>query len=140
MKKHKKLKLESLWHGFLRKMASNGYKRKDASKHNKKGVEAVTELDWSFKYSNEDLRTITKTMPISDFCEVQYLKYIAHVTRLLNVSIQKQLLFTNERKKFSRNVWLKIETMLGLSTMQIEKKMRNKKEFMFLICQRYQHM
>ena len=103
-------------------------------------MEAVTELDWFFKYSNEDLRTITKTIPISDFCEVQYLKYIVHVSRLPNVSIQKQLLFTNERKKFSRNVWLKIETMLGLSTMQIQKKMRNKKEFMFLICQHYQHM
>ena len=49
------------------KMVANGYKRKNAPKHNKKGVEAVTELDWSFKYSNEDLRTITKTMPISDF-------------------------------------------------------------------------
>ena len=65
MKQHEKLKLESVWNGFLRKMVENGYNRKNAPKHNKKGVEAVTELDWSFKYSNEDLRTITKTMPIS---------------------------------------------------------------------------
>ena len=35
MKQHEKLKLESVWNGFLRKMVANGYKRKNAPKHNK---------------------------------------------------------------------------------------------------------
>ena len=144
LKAHEKLKLETIWHGFLRKMVTNGYKRKNAPKHKKKGVDPATQvigdLDWSFKYSNEDIHNITKTMPISEFCGVQHLKYIAHVIRLPNFAIQKQLLFTTERKKFSRDPWLKIETMLGLSTMQIQTTMRNKKEFMSLICNRYQHM
>ena len=53
-------------------------------------------------------------MPISEFCEVQqHLKYIAHVIRLPGFAIQKQLLFTTERKKFSRDPWLKVEIMLG---------------------------
>ena len=86
LKAHEKLKLETIWHGFLRKIVTNWYKRKNAPKHKKKGVDPATQvigdLDWSFKYSNEDIHNITKTMPISEFCEVQHLKYIAHVIRL----------------------------------------------------------
>ena len=86
---------------------TNGYKRKNAPKHKKKGVDPVTQvigdLDWSFKCSNEDIRNITKTMPVSEFCKIQHLKYIADVIRL-PFAIQKQLLFTTERKKFSRDL------------------------------------
>ena len=31
MKVHEKLKIETVWHGFLRKMVSNGYKRKSGA-------------------------------------------------------------------------------------------------------------
>ena len=79
---------------------TNGYKRKNAPKHKKKEVDPATpvilDLDWSF---NKDIRNITKTIPISEFCEIQHLKYIAHVIRLPNFAIQKQLLFTTERKR-----------------------------------------
>ena len=138
-------KLESIWHGFLRKMITNGYKRKNvpveylkAKKDGKKSNVTVPEpygLDWSFVYNNTQLRAITKTKDIRSFCKIQHLKYIAHVTRLNNDSYQKQLLFCCEHKKYSRDRWLKIEKELGVSRIQIQKSMQNKKEFMSLLYQ-----
>ena len=52
------------------------------------------DLDWSYIFSNNKLTQITKTTNIVDFCKTQHLKYIAHVTRLGNVS--------NQSKYFSR--------------------------------------
>ena len=106
-------KLESIWHGFLRKMVSNGFKRKNvppeylmARKKAKKSNINIPEpdgLDWAFVFSNENLRQITKRKSLTSFCKIQHLKYIAHVTRLENSSLQKQLLFTCDRKKYARD-------------------------------------
>ena len=64
---------------------------------------------------------------------MQHLKYVAHVTRLDNNSFQKQLLFSTDHKKYTRNRWIKMEKDLNISTMQIQKMMKNKKEFMSLL-------
>ena len=121
-------KLETIWHGFLRKMVRGGYQRK-----NEPNDENV---NWSFKYSNAELRNITKTTKLVDFCEFQHLKFIAHVTRMPNSNAQKQLLFCGNHKKYSRNKWLKAK-QLGISTLQAQKVMQNRKEFMLLILHRY---
>ena len=136
-------KLESIWHGFLRKMVSNGFKRKNVPqmflsirKKGKKSNANIPEpdgLDWAFALSNDDLRKITRTKNIASFYKIQHLKYIAHVTRMENSSLQKQLLFTSDRKKYARDTWIKIEKDLNLSKMQIQKTMQNKKEFMSLL-------
>ena len=136
-------KIESIWHGFLRKMIANGFKRKNvpleylkAKKEAKKHNITIPEpdgLDWAYIYSNETLCTITKTTPISSFCRIQHLKYIAHVTRLENNSLQKQLLFTTNHKKYSKDPWIKFEKELNISKIQIQKMMQNKKEFMSLL-------
>ena len=125
-------KLESIWHGFLRKMVSNGFKRKNvppeylmARKKAKKSKTNISEPQ------------ITKAKNITSFCKIQHLKYIAHVTRLENSSLQKQLLFTCDRKKYARDTWVKIEKDLNLSKMQIQKTMQNKKEFMSLLHQQF---
>ena len=136
-------KIESIWHGFLRKMIANGFKRKnvpleylkakkEAKKHNIT-IPEPDDLDWAYIYSNETLCTITKTTPISSFCKIQHLKYIAHVTRLENNSLQKQLLFTTNHKKYSKDPWIKFEKELNISKIQIQKMMQNKKEFMSLL-------
>ena len=62
-------KLETIWHGFLRKMITNGFKRKNVSqeyliaqKKAKKSNTIVPEpddLDWAYVYNNEKLREIT---------------------------------------------------------------------------------
>ena len=116
-------------------MVRNGYKRKYLP--DKKTIERDSidkkDLDYAFIISNERLIHITNTWKISEYCEMQHLKYIAHITRLPNNTYQKQFLFSLERKKFSRNKWLKIEKQLGISTMQIQKLMQNKEKFMFLM-------
>ena len=119
-------------------MVSNGLKRKNvpqaylkARKKAKKTNVILPEpdgLDWAFIFSNEKLRKITKTNDISSFCKIQHLKYLAHVTRLSNDSLQKQLLFTCNHKKYHRDPWLKLEKELSLSKMQIQKMMQNKRK------------
>ena len=136
-------KLETIWHSFLRKMISNGFKRKNvppdylkAKKAAKKTGEIVPEpegLDWAYIFDNNKLCEITKTTNITSFCRIQHLKYIAHVTRLDNDSLQKQLLFSIDRKKFSRDPWIKTEKELNISKLQIQKTMQDKNEFMSLL-------
>ncbi len=111
-------------------------KAKHKSITNEPGPEPE-DLDWAYIYSNKDLITITKTFKISHFCKIQHYKYIAHVTRLDNNSFQKQILFAREQKKYARNRWLKLENELHMSTMQIQKVMQNKDEFMSLLCHIY---
>ena len=140
-------KIESIWHGFLRRMVSNGFKRKNvppeyrkAKKEAKKSGTEIPEpegLDWAYVYDNEKLRSITKTSNISNFCKIQHLKYIAHVTRLDNNSLQKQLLFTTDHKKYSRDIWVKMEKDLCISKVQIQKTMQTKNKFMSLLHQVY---
>ena len=85
------------------------------------------DLDWSYIFSNNKLTQITKTTNIVDFCKTQHLKYIAHVTTLGNDSYQKQILFSTEHKKYTRDRWLKFEKDLSISKTQIQKIMQNKK-------------
>ena len=61
------------------------------------------------------------------------MRYIAHVTRLENDSLQKQLLFSNNRKKYTRDRWIKLEKELSLSKMQIQTMVQNKKQFTSLL-------
>ena len=107
-------KIESLWHGFLRKMVTNGFKRKNLSKEylnarkkakskkTKQDIPVPDDVDWAFLFSNKQLELITKTSNITNFCKTQHLKYLAHVTRLGNDWYQKQILFSCDHKKFAR--------------------------------------
>jgi hypothetical protein len=111
-----------------------------AKKKAKKSGDTVPEpdgLDWAYVIDNENLRLITKTTNISSFCKIQHLKYIAHITRLENDALQKQLLFKLEHTKYSRDPWIKMEKDLNISKEQIQKTMQNKQEFMSLLHQVY---
>ena len=117
-------------------MISNGFKRKNlpteylkARKKAKKSGQMIPEpddLDWAYCYDNDTIRTISKTTNISSFCKIQHLKYIAHVTRLENSSIQKQLLFTSTHKKYAQDPWNKAEKDLRITKTQIQKTMQKK--------------
>ena len=138
-------KIESIWFSFLRKMVVNGFKRKNvpqeylkALKQSKKRsndppVPKPVDLDWAYIFSNERLQEITKTKDISNFCKSQHMRYIAHVTRLDNDALQKQILFSTNHKKYTRDRWIKLEKELSLSKMQIQKMMQNKKQFTSLV-------
>ena len=73
-----------------------GFSIRNAPKNKKDKSIPEEEIDWSYKLSNEKIREITKTNGIKLFCDMQHLKYIAHVTRLDNNSLQKQFLFCEE--------------------------------------------
>ena len=128
-------KIETIWHNFLRKMITNGFKRKNVplaylkAKRSNPDTPKPDDLDWSYVFSNDQLEQITKTSSISNFCKTQHLKYIAHVTRLTNDSLQKQILFSYDHKKFARDRWLKFEKELNISRGQLQALMQNKKEF-----------
>ena len=68
----------------------------------------VPKIGQSFKLSNEAIREITKKTEIKNFCDMQHLKYIAHVTHRENSSLQKQFLFCETSKSSSRK-WKKIQ-------------------------------
>jgi hypothetical protein len=120
-------KIGVVWNGFLRKMIAGGYARKNTppQSQRKKGIDPATqvkgELDWAFKISNTRLHEITNTQPIQDFCHIQYLKYIAHVSRMKNDAIQKQVLFDK------RKTWKKLEDLLGIDSQQALRSMMNKR-------------
>ena len=135
--------IESIWHIFLRKMVAHGLKRKNVPleylkqkrskpKHATDILEPV-DLDYAFVYSNNDLENITETSSISNFCKTQHLKYIAHVKRFSNDSLQKQVLFSCDHKQHARDRWLKFKKQLNISRDQIQRTMQNKKEFSSLL-------
>ena len=125
-------KLESVWCGFLRRLVKGGFSRKNAPKNKKDKSIPEDEVDWSFKLSNEAIREITKTTEIKNFCDMQHLKYIAHVTRRENSSLQKQFLFC-ETSKSSSKKWKKFSELTMLDESQIRRTMFDKTEFQKLL-------
>ena len=124
-------KVEVIWHSFLRKMVRRGFERKNAP--DRAECEG-TDVDWSYRISNDRLRTITKTRPIRDFCLAQHLKYLAHICRLDNNALQKQVLFDTMTP---RTMWNRIEKILGVDVQQARKMMMAKTDFLRLMDTRF---
>ena len=112
-------RIEVVWNGFLRRMVKGGFARKNAPKNKNDTSIPTEEVDWAFKLSNENIRKLTKTTEISHFCQVQHLKYIAHVTRLDNDSLQKQFLFCNSDNPSRR--WSKFSQITGVDETQLRR-------------------
>ena len=140
-------KLESIWMNFLRRLVRKGFERENVPQARRRArsrasrssrssqsepMENIEEedIDWRFKLTNQNVLNITKSEPISKFCLGQHLKYIAHVTRLPNSSIQKQLLFGTNKKRYARDPWRKYEQVTGISKTQLQREMQNKQQFM----------
>ena len=124
-------KLESVWHNFLRRMVKGGFKRQNAPKNKHDTSIPNEEINWAFKLSNEKIRHITKTSEIERFCIIQHMKYIAHVTRLGNGSLQKQFLYCKSDNPCGR--WKKLSTTIGIDESQLRRMMMDKKEFKRLL-------
>ena len=124
-------KVESVWHGFLRRMVNGGFIRRNAPKNKKDTSIPEDQLDWAYKINNKRLREITKTTEIKLFCQVQHLKYIDHITRSNNDSLQKQFLFLNNNNPCCR--WKKLANLIGIDESQLMKTMLDRKEFQRLL-------
>ena len=111
-------------------MVKGGYARKNVPTDKSRQVMMNEDLDWRYKISNERLREITQTLPISNFCYRQHVKYIGHVCRLENNALQKQVLFNINAP---RKVWSKIETVLGVDSYQARRSMMSKTAILQLL-------
>ena len=115
---------------FLRRMVKRGFKRKNVPDKKSDKRPSLGELDWSYEISNARLRKITETQPIRMFCYKQQIKYIAHICRLGNNELQKQILF---ERNSTRRIWIKFENLLGLDAQQIKRTMMKKSDFTRLL-------
>ena len=107
-------KLESVWTTFLRKLIRKGFERVNVPPSRRRGSrrsrrsetdenETEEDLDWRFVYNKEKVLQITNSDPIRNFCQIQHLKYIAHITRLPNYALQKQCLFRTNNKYYAQD-------------------------------------
>ncbi len=95
-------------------MVKGGFQRKNApARGAAQAPDDEAAWDWGFVYTNEDLRRITKTKQIREFCEVQFLLYLAHVVRMPDSAIQKQILFA-DLKTNKQSIWIKVDRLLGV--------------------------
>ena len=106
--------------------------RRNAPKTKKDNSIPENEQDWAYKLSNEMIRKITRTTEIKTFCDKQHLKYIAHVTRLENSSLQKQFLFCSTSRT-SSNRWKKLAAISQMDESQLRRVMVKRKEFQQLL-------
>ncbi len=119
-------KLEVEWKRFLRRIVKGGLARKKApprditEKDKKEG-----EWDYSFKYSNNAIHKICGTEPLQTFAQLQHLKWLSHVIRMDNSTLEKQTLFMEG----SKDIWKKMEEVSGLDRNQLRRTMFCKKEF-----------
>ena len=94
-------RLEVIYRSFLRKMVYKGYTKKDPQN-----------VDYSFIISNQKLYETTRTVPLQDFIDKQFLKFQARVTRLQIKKLQKQLHFMIPEVKDTQNLWNKCGKLL----------------------------
>merc|ERR1712136_241299 len=95
--------------------------------------ETEEDLDWRFVYNNEEVLQITNSDPIRNFCQIQHLKYITHITRLPNYALQKQCLFRTNNKYYARDRWAKYEEITNISKIQLLREMKDKNGFTSLL-------
>ena len=118
-------KLESCWFGFLRRMVKGGYRKKP---------DIGNDTNFALVYTNEDLLRITKSQPLKDFINTQYLKYIAHVCRCPNSNLTKLSLFMIPKCSYYRDPWIKISKLLGgIPVEQAKRETQSKTGFIGLI-------
>ena len=128
-------KIDVIWNGFLRRMVKGGFKRRDVPQNRTERqvrIENNEALDWAYQITNEHLKKITNTTSIKSFCQIQNLKYVAHITRLENNALQKQFLFSNQRPG-TQCRWKKISSLLGIDQSQIRSSMQRSPEFLRLL-------
>lgn len=92
-------------------------------KKKKKGKNEESEKwDWLYNYRSKDIIRIALMTRISSFPEKQYLKYIAHITRLENNSATLP-------PAWICNQWNTISKIRGIKAMQLRKIMYNNNYF-----------
>ena len=105
--------IDSVWARMLRKMVKNGFAKKPENPH-------------ASIYENEDILKICSTKSASEFCQIQHIKFLAHIARQENDTLQKQWLFTSYQK--TKCQWLPLANDLGIDPVQLRVTLFNKKK------------
>ena len=125
LRRAEKIKLDAVWTNFCRRMIKGGFRRK---KDKGQLGEEDEEPDWSFCLSNGQVQKICRTTNVSEFCQRQHIKYIAHITRMPNNSELKKWLFTKSEHRYVRDQWKEIGQELGMDEIQVRRMLFNKEE------------
>ena len=120
-------KLETCWFQVLRSMIRGGWLRCEPEND---GSE-----EYRFMFTNRRIEELMKTLPLRDFINSQYLKYIGHICRMENYCLPKIMLFAVPTKSHFRDPWLNISEMLGISADQAKKMTQSRPKFAGLIQQ-----
>ena len=107
-------KLEACWFQLLRSMVRGGWKR-----HTSEGEEAGA--DYRLIYTNQRIEELMGTLPLRDYIDKQYLKYVGHICRLDNFCLAKVMLFAEPTRSHYRDPWLKISRLMDVSVQQAKK-------------------
>ena len=107
-------------------MIKDGFRRKPSL------VEG--EINHALFFANIDLERITKSQPLRDYINSQYLKYIAHVCRGENTKLTKLSFVFIPRVPYYRDPWIGISRLLGdLPIEQIKRETQSKTGFTRLL-------
>ena len=129
-------KLEIEWKRCLRRMVKGGFRRRKAPPKDmsKEGMEKGS-WDYAYIYTDGDICPITGCQSLRIFTEKQQLKWLGHVVRVENTSLEKQTLFMESPGIADR--WKRLERRFGVDATQIRRIMRNKSDFNRWISQAY---
>lgn len=79
-----------------------------------------------FTLSNASILSSCNTRSASSFCQKQHLRYLAHVCRMENDALQKQLLFAPPRKKEVSH-WKRLANDYKIDESQLRRTLFDKK-------------
>ena len=118
--------LEIEWTRLLRRIVKCGSARINAPPRDATEQEK-TEGNWDYryKYTNKQIHKICGTRPIAHFIKIQQLKWIAHVVRMENNSLEKQSLFMKNLKI----EWRSLEEESGMDRSQMLRMMMDRQLF-----------
>ena len=115
--------LDSIWINFCRKLIKGGYRKKKTQ--NEDGEDIDT---FAFVYNGDEVLKICRTSSLSEFCQRQHIKYIAHIARMPNNSELKQWLFTKDEHKYVQNPWKVLGRDLGMDEIQVRRMLFRREE------------
>ena len=129
--------LQVVWTQMIRSMVKGGHRRingpppkkkKETKAMYKKRIDDG-EWDYAYRFTNDDVFSITKASKVSTFIRKQNLRWIGHIARMENYMPQKQMLFAVNEQRYARDRWSRLETLTGMNKLQLRRMMMNKSNF-----------
>ena len=84
---------------FMRRMVRDGLARMSSKKEIElaKSENDMERINWAWKYTNEKILQITKSVSTKEYIKLKNNKWIAHIARASNDTLTKRLMFVDEK-------------------------------------------